>query len=198
VVLPGTKSVRADLDWLRRQGWADELLRHLRYGGKVLGICGGLQMLGTRIDDPEGLEGPAGSLAGLGVLELTTRLEPEKLLRQVRGRLSFADAPVRGYEIHCGRSQGPALERPALALEHGPDGALSEDGQVLATYVHGLFDEPRACEALLAWAGLHAPAPAADLDALRQQSLDRLADALEAHLDLPRLFASAGLPAGSR
>jgi adenosylcobyric acid synthase len=193
IVLPGSKSVRADLEFLRAQGWADALLRHLRYGGKVIGICGGLQMLGTRIDDPMGIEGPAGSAAGLGLLDLQTELLPDKLLRQSSGRLSFAPAEVRGYEIHCGRSRGSALDRPALELAHGPDGALSADGQLLGTYLHGLFDVPAACDALLAWAGLGAAtAQAPDLAALRLQSLDRVADAIEQHLDLARLFSCTG------
>lgn len=195
IVLPGSKSVRADLDWLRRQGWDAAIHRHLRYGGKLLGICGGLQMLGRRIDDPDGLESAPGSSQGLGLLELDTRLEPHKQLRTVHGRLCLEDAPVSGYEIHAGVSRGPGLERPAVRLADGrDDGALSADGQVLGTYVHGLFEDPAGSAAILRWAGLEAPG-AFDYGALRERDIERLADLVEAHLDGPRLRALCGLDA---
>ncbi|MCY1221095.1 Cobyric acid synthase [compost metagenome] len=193
VVLPGSKSVRADLAFLRANGWEAALQRHLRYGGKLVGICGGMQMLGRQVHDPDGREGPAGSSAGLGWLDYETTLAAEKQLRQVSGRLADADAPVRGYEIHLGVTTGAGLDRPALWLDRGdgtmrPDGACSADGQVLATYVHGLFDDPGGCQALLRWAGLDG-AQAVDLDALREASIERLADTLAAHLDLAAMFA---------
>ncbi|MCY1290645.1 Cobyric acid synthase [compost metagenome] len=193
VVLPGSKSVRADLAFLRANGWEAALQRHLRYGGKLVGICGGMQMLGRQVHDPDGREGPAGSSAGLGWLDYETTLAAEKQLRQVSGRLADADAPVRGYEIHLGVTTGAGLDRPALWLDRGdgtmrPDGACSADGQVLATYVHGLFDDPAGCQALLRWAGLDG-ALAVDLDALREASIERLADTLAAHLDLAAMFA---------
>ncbi|WP_434033441.1 cobyric acid synthase [Cupriavidus sp. a3] len=193
VVLPGSKSVRADLAFLRANGWEAALQRHLRYGGKLVGICGGMQMLGRQVHDPDGREGPAGSSAGLGWLDYETTLAAEKQLRQVSGRLADADAPVRGYEIHLGVTTGAGLERPALWLDRGdgtmrPDGACSADGQVMATYVHGLFDDPAGCQALLHWAGLDG-AQAVDLDALREASIERLADTLAAHLDLGAMFA---------
>ncbi|WP_170165114.1 cobyric acid synthase [Inmirania thermothiophila] len=189
IVLPGSKAVRADLDWLRRRGWEAAILRHLRYGGRVLGICGGFQMLGRAVHDPEGVEGGAGSTAVLGLLAVETVLRPQKRLAQVAGRLVFAAAPVRGYEIHAGVSEGPGLARPVAELADGPDGAVSEDGQVMGTYVHGLFDEPAACEALLAWAGLEAPGAAPDMEAAREAALERLADAVEAHLDMEAVLA---------
>ncbi len=189
IVLPGSKSVQADLAWLEREGWAVEIRRHLRYGGKLVGICGGMQMLGTRLDDPQGLEGDAGSRPGLGLLDFQTALAPYKRLQQVSGRLIASGARVAGYEIHLGVSSGPALARAAIELEDGHrDGALSADGQILATYMHGLFDAPEACAALLAWAGLERPL-ALDYSALREASIDRLADAMTEHLDLERLFA---------
>jgi len=189
IVLPGSKSTRADLAWLRAQGWDVTIARHLRYGGKLIGICGGLQMLGRAVHDPLGIEGEPGSSAGLGLLDFDTTLEPEKQLRNVRGRLAFADAPVRGYEIHCGVSTGPALVSPAVTLDDAcSDGTVSADGQVLGSYVHGLFDEPAALVALLHWAGLEAAEPV-DLAALREASLERLADAVEAHLDTHVLLA---------
>jgi len=193
IVLPGSKSTRADLAWLRRNGWAEAIARHLRYGGRVIGICGGLQMLGRAVHDPRGLEGEAGSSEGLGWLDLETTLQPNKQLRNVRGRLNFADADVAGYEIHCGVSTGAALASPAVRLGDGrSDGALSADGQVLGTYLHGVFDQPQALAALLRWAGL-ADAEPLDLHALRERSIDRLADAVEQHLDTAALAALFGL-----
>lgn len=193
IILPGSKSVRADLARLREHGWDAAIARHLRYGGKVLGICGGLQMLGTRIDDPHGLEGPAGSSAGLGLLDYATVLEPEKQLRNVRGRLALDDLGVSGYEIHAGVSAGPALATPAVRLDDGrSDGALSADGQVMATYLHGLFEAPAACAALLAWAGLR-EARQVDYHARRERDIERLADLVEAHLDTRLLRELCGL-----
>ena len=188
VILPGSKSVRADLDWLRARGWPAYLARHLRYGGKVLGICGGMQMLGTAIADPEGVEGGAGETPGLAHLDLTTVLLPGKRLCNVSGRLRLEYARVRGYEIHMGRTHGPALERPAVLLDDGtPDGTLSADGQIMGTYLHGLFEETSACAAVLRWAGLSEPLQI-DHAARREHALDRLADTIEAECDLERLL----------
>ena len=133
----------------REHGWDEQLARHLRYGGRLIGICGGLQMLGETIADPHGIEGAAGASKGFGWLELHTELERDKQLRNVRGHLTLAAAAVQGYEIHMGRSTGAALEHPLVVLEDGrPDGAISPDGRILGTYVHGLFEEPTACAAL--------------------------------------------------
>ncbi|MGH8080847.1 MAG: cobyric acid synthase [Lysobacter sp.] len=193
IVLPGSKSTRADLDWLRRHGWPAAIARHLRYGGKLIGICGGLQMLGRAVHDPLGIEGEPGSSEGLAWLELETTLESHKQLRTARGRLAFADAAVAGYEIHCGVSQGAALQRPALRFDDGRgDGAISADGHILGTYLHGVFDQPEALTALLAWAGLDHAQPL-DLHGLREASIERLADAVETHLDTAALTALFGL-----
>jgi adenosylcobyric acid synthase len=192
IVLPGSKSVRADLDWLVREGWHAGIHRHLRYGGKVIGICGGMQMLGVRLYDPHGLEGPSGSSRGLALLHYETELAPEKQLRNVLGRLTGSNARVRGYEIHMGVTAGPALSHASITLDDGrSDGALSDDGQILATYVHGLFDAPEACAALLEWAGLR-DATVLDYAALREASIERLADALDAHLRIDSLLAAIG------
>ncbi|WP_122875563.1 cobyric acid synthase, partial [Pseudomonas viridiflava] len=154
IILPGSKSVRSDLAYLRANGWEDAIRKHLRYGGKVMGICGGLQMLGEQMHDPLGLEGAAGSSPGLGLLAMSTVLESEKQLRNVRGRLTLEDAEVSGYEIHAGVTTGAALEQAAVRLDDGRcDGAQSADGQILGTYLHGLFESPAACSALLRWAG---------------------------------------------
>lgn len=193
IILPGSKSVRADLAHLREQGWEAAIARHLRYGGRLLGICGGLQMLGTRIDDPLGLEGPAGSCVGLGWLELATVLEAEKQLRNVQGVLSLEQAPVSGYEIHAGVSRGAALLRPAVRLADGrEDGACSDDGKIIATYLHGLFESPAACTALLRWAGLR-EVREVDYHARRERDIERLADLVEAHLDTALLRRLCGL-----
>jgi adenosylcobyric acid synthase len=187
IILPGSKSVGADLAYLRAQGWEAALQTHLRYGGKVVGICGGFQMLGEAIHDPLGLEGAPGSAAGLGWLALETTLEPEKRLARVRGRLAFDEATVQGYEIHMGVSRGAALQHPAVQLESGPEGALSQDGRIAGTYLHGLFDHPEACAAWLRWAGLREADADFDYQRLREAGLERLADAVEQHLDWARL-----------
>ena len=189
VILAGSKSTRSDLQHLREQGWERDLLRHLRYGGKLLAICGGLQMLGRWIDDPTGLEGSAGVSEGLGLCVFTTTLQPEKQLRQVTGRLLLENAALNGYEIHAGVSVGVALQQPALHLDDGRmDGLISADGQILGSYVHGLLDTAAARDALLRWAGL-AVQETADYRQLREDGINQLADALEEHLDL-RLLES--------
>jgi adenosylcobyric acid synthase len=198
VILPGSKSVRADLDWLRRQGWPEYIERHLRYGGKVMGICGGLQMLGRVIEDPLGLEGPRGESPGLQWLDLETTLESEKQLRNTAGVLSFESAAVRGYEIHAGVSRGRALNAPAAVLEDGrPDGAISDDGKILGTYMHGVFESPEACAALLRWAGLSDP-KRIDYREVRELAIERVADSVESHLDMQAILGLLQLePAGA-
>ena len=188
IILPGSKNVRADLAYLREQRWPEAMLRHLRYGGKLLGICGGLQMLGESIDDEQGMEGPPGSSAGLGLLPLVTHLQADKQLREVGGRLAFDDAEVRGYEIHCGESSCDQDLSPLISLEGGrDDGLVSADGSVAGTYLHGLFDQPSACIALLRWAGLARP-EAVNLPQRREAEINRLADSMEQHLDFSRFF----------
>ena len=187
IVLGGSKAVQADLDWLREMGWEEAIKRHLRYGGKLIGICGGLQMLGRQLNDPLGIEGKPGSAPGLGLVDFETTLAPEKRLENVTGTLALEGNPtISGYRIHMGVTHGPALARPATCLEGKPEGAISEDGQVLATYCHGLFDSPDALNALIAWAG-HKPAERFDPAERRERDLDRLADAVEQHMDLARL-----------
>lgn len=187
IILPGSKNVRSDLQQLQSHGWQQELTRHLRYGGKVLGICGGFQMLGEWIHDPHGVEGGAGSSPGFGLLAMETTLQTEKRLNQVEGQLALADAQVTGYEIHMGISTGKALERPALYINGNPEGAISEDDQLAGTYVHGLFDHPDALKAWLVWSGLKAEPAAFDYGALRESELERLADCVETHLDWAKL-----------
>ncbi|AGE26735.1 cobyric acid synthase [Pseudomonas poae] len=193
IILPGSKSVRSDLAYLRANGWDSAVARHLRYGGKVLGICGGLQMLGEQVHDPLGLEGAAGSSDGLGLLGFSTTLEEEKQLRNVRGRLFLEDAEVSGYEIHAGVTSGDGLTRAAVLLDDGrTDGARSADGQILGTYLHGLFETPAACSALLRWAGLQ-DVQEVDYHALRERDIERLADLVENHLDTALLRKLCGI-----
>jgi len=184
IILPGSKNTRSDLDWLRAQGWSDAIARHLRYGGKLMGVCGGFQMLGTLVRDPHGVEGSAGESPGLGLLALTTTMSQEKRLRQVSGRCAFVEggARVEGYEIHMGTSQGAALDLPAFHIDGRPEGACSPDGQILGTYLHGLFDHPDACAALLRWAGARSE-HRVDTAALREASLDRIAVAAQPLLE---------------
>jgi len=182
-VLPGSKAVRSDRQWLADNGWDAALARHVRYGGRVIGLCGGYQMLGRSIADPAGREGEPGTSAGLGLLDVATELGGDKRLVEAAGELARDEgAAVRGYEIHIGETIGPDRDRPALHLAGAAEGAVSADGQVLGTYLHGLFEAPEACGALLRWAGL-AEAEGMDADAAAEDAIDRLADALEAGLD---------------
>jgi adenosylcobyric acid synthase len=175
VIIPGSKNTRGDLAYLKEREWPAYLDKHLRYGGKVIGICGGFQMLGTSVDDPRGVEGQAGSSEGFGLLDMCTEIRLEKRLAQVSGTCVFAEAAVTGYEIHMGESTGEALRSPAFDIGGRPEGAMSADGQVLGTYLHGVFDHADANTALLRWAGL-ATDTVIDTAALREASLDRLAD----------------------
>lgn len=196
IILPGSKSTRSDLAWLKSQGWPETIQRHLRYGGKLLGICGGFQMMGQTVEDPDGLEGEQGATEALGLLEMTTRMVAGKQLKSVAGLFSgnlpeAEGVAMSGYEMHNGVSTGLALERPVFHLTRDgkttPDGAISNDNQLLGTYVHGVFDEPAACDALLRWAGLNSGAESIDYQAHRQSQLDRLADQIEQHLDTRQL-----------
>jgi adenosylcobyric acid synthase len=191
IVLPGSKAVHADIDWLRAQGRDAAILKHLRYGGKLLGLCGGFQMMGRMLHDPAGVEGEVGSRPGLGLLDCETVLEQSKQLKNVSGVLNLNGSPaMAGYEIHMGVTHGPAMERPAVHLADGRnDGAISADGQIFATYCHGLLDHPEALAALLGWAGMK-PAVHVDLAKRRELDIERLADAVEATVDWRKL----GLP----
>jgi len=194
IVLPGSKNTRSDLEWLRARGWERILQRHLRYGGRVIGICGGFQMLGRAVHDPDGVEGTAGSTPGFGLLDVETTLRPDKQLRRATGRLSIEDAAVTGYEIHAGITHGSAVSGAVAQLGERADGARSDDDVVLGTYLHGVFDESAARDALLRWAGLANPGSAPDYATLREAGIDRLADACQEHLDLAAIGRIAGLP----
>ena len=188
IILPGSKSVRADLDYLRSQGWDKDIARHLRFGGKLMGICGGYQMLGKRIDDPLGVEGKPGSSEGLGYLDVTTQLTEHKALHNVKGTLNLNgySCAVSGYEIHVGvsdvhHSQPIELNTGAL------DGAISECGQIFGTYLHGIFDTPEALSSLCEWMGQQGIAMV-DHHANQEKAINRIADAIEQHLKLDLLW----------
>ena len=192
VILPGTKATLADLAFLRAQGWDVDIAAHVRRGGRVLGICGGFQMLGRRISDPDGVEGPVGSAEGLGLLDVETVMSPDKTLRTVCGGLADGGASFSGYEIHIGVTQGPHLARPLLRLSDGrPDGAVSANGRIAGAYVHGLFDQGSARAALLARLG--AKSSGGDQDTAVDAALDSIAAVLERSLDIPALSRIAGL-----
>ncbi|WP_213980453.1 cobyric acid synthase [Sphingomonas sp. dw_22] len=188
IVLPGSKATIADLAALRAQGWDIDIRAHHRRGGAVLGLCGGYQMLGTRVSDPAGLEGPPGSIEGLGLLDVETVLSPAKALRHVRG--TALGARFEGYEMHMGETTGAGTARPLAIFEDGrPDGAVSADGLVTGTYVHGFLADAAQRRALLARIG--AQGSGRDYRASVDTALDSIAEELERHLDLDALLAPA-------
>ena len=182
IFLPGSKSTIDDLAGLRREGWDIDIAAHVRAGGAVVGICGGYQMLGRTIADPDGIEGTPGTHPGLGLLDVETVLSADKRVRPVSGRESASDLPVLGYEIHLGRTIGPGTERPWLSIEGEPDGALSADGRVMGSYVHGLFQGDAFRHSFLERLGAQAD-PGLAYSAVIEATLDQLADHLETYLD---------------
>jgi len=198
IILPGSKNTRGDLAWFKQQGWDKLVQRHLRLGGKVLGICGGYQMLGNWVHDPEGSESTPGSCPGLGHLAIETTLQGEKQLRNVSGHWCGLDAndkqaqaQVRGYEIHVGVTEGPDTQRALVELqdENGKraDGAHNTDSTVMGSYVHGILDQSELLNSILDWAGLH-DIEAFDYQAHRANEIDRLADATQQVLPLHKLY----------
>ena len=188
VIVPGSKSTRGDLAFLRAQGWDVDLIAHRRRGGRILGLCGGYQMLGRVIEDPQGHDGAPGTSEGLGLLDLATVMTGDKALTRVRATTQ-GGATAEGYEIHVGRTEGPDRARPLFHVEGRPEGAVSADGLVAGTYLHGCFasDAARA-EWLAAWG--QPPSPARYEDGV-EAALDGLAAHLSAHLDLDALLATA-------
>ncbi len=188
IVLPGSKATLADLAAVRAQGWDIDILAHHRRGGLILGLCGGYQMLGTRIADPLGLEGTPGEAAGLGLLDVETVLTAAKALRPVRGRA--LGASFDGYEMHMGETGGPGTSQPFATFDDGrSDGAISADGRVMGSYVHGLLADPAQRRALLAKLG--AGASGTSYREAVDRALDEIAAALETHLDIDALIALA-------
>jgi adenosylcobyric acid synthase len=203
IIIPGSKSTRADLEYLRSQGWDKDIARHLRLGGKIVGICGGYQMLGQEIIDVNGVEGEPGTSSGLGLLPVSTTLTEHKQLTNVTGllRLNGQRASVSGYEIHVGQtspmnghaelSYQDLAESECLApieLDCGrEDGMISDCGHIMGTYLHGLFDSFTAMELICNWAGAE-PIAQYDHNQHKEQAIDRIADAIEGHLNLPLLW----------
>ncbi|KUI98121.1 cobyric acid synthase [Vibrio sp. MEBiC08052] len=192
IILPGSKSTRADLAFLNAQGWDQDIMQHLRYGGKVIGICGGYQMLGQTVRDPLGIEGEPGVSQGLGLLDIDTELMAQKQLTNVQGSLCLDgdDVRVQGYEIHAGHShrRNGNHDRSVIQLQDGrEDGLVDQANQVFGTYLHGIFDQTEVMQCLCQWAG------SGELQTLdhvqrKEDALNRVADAIETHLDLALLW----------
>jgi len=194
IILPGSKATMADLDDLRDQGWDVDIAAHHRRGGAVLGLCGGYQMLGTDIDDPGGVEGPARRMAGLGLLDVRTTLAGDKRLAQVQGHHLASGAEIGGYEIHLGLTEGPDRSRPLFKIGGRPEGAISADGLVMGTYVHGAFAADGFRSRFLAALGSsNCTGSGAGFDYSIESALDGLARHLSDHLDMDLLTRIAGI-----
>lgn len=189
ILIPGSKSTTGDLAFFRAQGWDIDLAAHVRRGGHVLGICGGYQMLGKEIHDPDGIEGPAGSYAGLGLLNITTVMHPKKHLAEVSGVYRQTGDKITGYEIHIGNTTGPDCARAWLDIDGRAAGAASQNGRILGCYIHGLFSADGFRAAYLT--SLGASPAMFSYDTQIDQVLDALADHLETHMDLDLLFSFA-------
>ena len=189
VLIPGTKSTRGDLAFLRAQGWDVDIAAHHRRGGAILGICGGYQMLGRVVADPEGIEGEPGETEGLGLLDVTTTMTPEKRLAETWAEHVATGARFQGYEIHVGRTTGPDLARPFARVSGEPEGAVSADGLVAGSYFHGMFREDAFRRAWLSERGV-TPA-ACGYGAAVESTLDGVADHLEEHCDVDGILALA-------
>lgn len=186
ILIPGSKSTIADLAKFRKNGWDIDLFAHVRRCGHVLGICGGYQMLGKTIHDPDGIEGDASQVDGLGLLDITTVMTPEKHLSKVVGKHLPSGNAVHGYEIHIGETTGPDRENAWLEIENSPEGAASENGQIRGCYVHGLFNSDEFRTAFLQELGGNGQTQ--NYDASVESTLDALAAHLEQHLDLDLLL----------
>ena len=193
IVLCGTKSTVSEIEFLRSQGWHHDVISHARNGGYVLGICGGFQMLGHHVRDPDGVDGSPAEARGLGLLEISTEMVRQKTVRRSTGRCVISGTPVCGYEIHAGVTAGPGLQNPLLQMESGPDGARSENGRIEGTYLHGLLanDDYRR-----EWLGRLGARPDSSITYLTEvdKALDEVADALALDIDVDGLLACARVP----
>ena len=194
IILPGSKNVLGDLNFLINEGWDNQIKRHLRYGGKVLGICGGMQMLGNIIYDPEGVESSLKRVSGLALCEFETTLTSQKVLSKVTATLKLNNRQTlcSGYEIHAGISKGNALKTPLITFSQHPngfktDGFISDDNAIAGTYLHGLFDEPNATMEVLKWVKPDLNIDPISIDTHREQQLARLATMCETHLDIAQI-----------
>jgi adenosylcobyric acid synthase len=189
IILPGSKATIADLAFFRAQGWDIDLAAALRRGTRVLGLCGGYQMLGREIADPEGIEGQAGSVAGLGLLDVATRMTADKRVTETSATHIASGAAVRGYEIHIGRTEGPDCARPLFQVAGSPEGAMRRDGRVMGSYLHGMFAADGFRRAFLA--SLGAAPGLVSYDDTVEATLEALADHMERHVDCAGLLALA-------
>ncbi len=193
IIIPGTKSAMGDLAFLRSQGWDHDIIAFARNGGRVIGVCGGYQLLGQWIHDPDGVDGEPGSAPALGLLNVSTHMHAEKQTRKVDGRCVRSQTHLSGYEIHVGHTTGVDTQHPMLMLDDHADGAISNDGKIEGTYLHGLFanDEFRSYWLNTIKQGVSS---GFNYEAFVEQELDALADGLEKSLDVDALFADAVLP----
>ncbi|MBO6637252.1 MAG: cobyric acid synthase [Roseitalea sp.] len=189
IVIPGSKSTVADLHALGRNGWRDQIAGHAARGGHVVGLCGGYQMLGRVVRDPQGIEGAPGEAAGLGLLDVETVMHPAKTVRNISAHSIVHDVPLTGYEIHLGETTGPDCARPVATIDGRPDGAMSSDGRVMGTYLHGLFDAGGFRRAFLAELGVGAEP--VDHRARIVAALDAIADELETVVAVDALLDAA-------
>jgi adenosylcobyric acid synthase len=189
VVIPGSKSTIADLNRFRENGWDRDIRAHVSRGGHVVGICGGYQMLGRSVRDPHGIEGNIRETEGLSLLDIETEMVPEKRVENVSAHSVVHDVPLSGYEIHLGVTNGPDCLRPAVTIDGRPDGAVSEDGKIIGTYLHGLFDCGPFRAAFLAGLGVSSAG-----GNHRQQvdtALDSIASGMESHLGIEAILRAA-------
>ncbi|TMO10508.1 cobyric acid synthase [Pseudoalteromonas sp. S558] len=197
IILPGSKNVLGDLNFLKSEGWDLQIKRHLRYGGKVLGICGGMQMLGNTINDPDGIESSLKQVNGLALCDFETTLTTQKVLTKITATLLLNNQSTlcSGYEIHAGISQGAALNKPFLTFDeshpHGFtfDGFISDDNAIAGTYLHGLFDEADATSQILKWVKPSAIINPISIATHREQQLERLATMCETHLNIQQIIS---------
>ncbi|TIQ88927.1 MAG: cobyric acid synthase CobQ, partial [Mesorhizobium sp.] len=189
VVIPGSKSTIGDLLRFRENGWDRDLAAHRKRGGHVVGICGGFQMLGRVVRDPDGIEGSVTETEGLGLLDVETVMEPEKTVRNVSARSVQFDLPLEGYEIHLGRTTGPDTLRASTVINGIDDGAVSHDGKVSGTYLHGLFSADAFRAKFLENLGVKGGG--IDYRAEVERALDEIAAELETHLDCDAIFGLA-------
>ncbi|TNE37402.1 MAG: cobyric acid synthase, partial [Alphaproteobacteria bacterium] len=190
ILLPGSKATLADMDFIREQGWDIDIKAHVRQGGTLIGLCAGYQMLGRELSDPGGIEGSARTVEGLGLLDLTTVLTDDKKLVEETGTEHLTGAPVRGYHMHVGRTEGPALKKPFLDLPSGPDGAISKGGRVMGGYLHGLFASDEFRNNFINRFKLRKER-LENFEGLVEETLDKLADHMEKHLDLDAMLEVA-------
>lgn len=196
VIIPGSKNVLGDLSFVKNEGWDTQIKRHIRYGGKVLGVCGGMQMLGNSITDPMGVESSLKRVKGLALSDFDTTLSTQKVLTKVTATMQLNNnkTPFSGYEIHAGISEGAALNKPFLTFNSHPngfvsDGFISDDNALAGTYLHGLFDEPAATSQILKWVKPEAAITPISIAKHREQQLERLATMCEEHLNIQHIIS---------